>query len=362
MPSGERLIRRRAFFRALGGLAASSAVAFPALDARGAQANPVSAQAPAPPNLPAVKRVAANPAAIPSPIRRSRTMHHDLTLTAREVLAEIEPGVRFLYMTFDGQVPGPLLRIRVGDTVRLTLRNPHGNTLLHTVDLHAVYGPGGGMEALLAAPGQEKSLFFKALYPGSFVYHCAVPDLDFHIASGMYGMILVEPEEGLPPVTREFYLGQHETYVAAAAGPQGFHAFDFDALLREDPTYVLLNGQKQALTPDGYGALAANVGETVRIFFVNGGPNLTSSFHPIGNVWTKLWVNGTFRTAPDAYMQTCAVPPGSTLVADLALPVPGQVKLVDHALTRVVRKGMLGVIDVAGPAQPQIFRPEAAGE
>ena len=348
---------RRAFFQAVGGAAAGSAIVFPAVEVRGAQP---STQAPAPPKLPVVTRVAANPTAIPGPIRRSHAVHHNLTLTVREVLAEIEPDVRFWYMTFDGQVPGPLLRIRVGDTVRLTLQNPRGNIMAHSVDLHAVYGPGGGAAALLAGPGEAKSLYFKALYPGSFVYHCAVGDLDFHIASGMYGMILVEPEGGLPPVTREFYLGQHEMYVADAAGPQGFHAFNFDALLRENPTYVLLNGQKHAVTPDGYGALKAKVGETVRIFFVNGGPNLLSSFHPIGNVWTRVWVNGSFKSATDAYMQTVAVPSGSTLVADLALPVPGQVKLVDHAITRVVRKGMLGVIDVAGPAQPQIFRPEAS--
>ena len=349
---------RRAFFRAFGGVAAGSAIASPFAERAAAQMN---AQGPPPPKLPTVKRVAANPTAIPGAIRRSYAVHHNLTLTAREVLAEIEPGLKFMYMTFDGQVPGPLLRIRVGDTVQLTFRNPRENLMPHTVDFHAVYGPGGGMEALLANPGQEKGLYFKAMYPGSFVYHCAVPDLDYHIASGMYGMIVVEPEDGLPPVTREFYLGQNEMYVAAAAGAEGFRAFDFDAMLRENPTYVLLNGQTKAVTPDGFGALKARVGETARVFFVNGGPNLTSSFHPIGNVWTKVWTNGSFRTAADAYMQTVTVAPGSTLVGDLALPVPGAVKLVDHAITRVVRKGMMGVLDVAGPAQPSIFKPMLPG-
>lgn len=252
-----------------------------------------------------------------------------------------------------------MLRVRVGDTIDLTFRNPRGNIMPHTVDLHAVYGPGGGMAALMASPGQEKTLFFKAMCPGSFIYHCAVPDLDFHISNGMFGMIVVEPEDGLPRVTREFYLGQNEMYVAAAAGPQNYYAVDFDALLRESPTYVLVNGQKGAVTPDGFGSLKANVGETVRVFFVNGGPNLTSSFHPIGNIWTRVWTNGSFRTATDAYMQTVTVPPGDTLVADIALPVPGPITLVDHALTRVVRKGMVARIDVAGPAQPHIFNPVA---
>lgn len=353
MSNGSAAMNRRAFFRAFGGVAAGSAAGLPL-------AAQLSAQA-APPQMPLVKRVAANPAAVPAPIRRSQAAHHTLTLTAREVVAEIEPGLKFLYMTFDGQVPGPLLRIRVGDTVQLTFRNPRENLMPHTVDFHAVYGPGGGMEALLAKPGQEKGLYFKALYPGSFVYHCAVADLDYHIASGMYGMIVVEPEQGLPPVSREFYLGQNEMYVGQSAGPDGYRTFDFDALLRENPTHVLLNGQKKAVTPDGYGALKAKVGETIRIFFVNGGPNLASSFHPIGNIWTRVWGNGSFRTAADAYMQTVTVGPGSTLVGDLALPVPGSVRLVDHAITRVVRKGMLAVIDVAGPAQPQIFKPLTPG-
>jgi nitrite reductase (NO-forming) len=349
--NGAGSLSRRAFFRAFGGIAAGSAAVWPLAEARAAQ----SPQGPPPPKLPFVKRVAANPTAIPAPIHRSNSVHHYLTLTAREVLAEIEPGVRYWYMTFDGQVPGPMLRVRVGDTVDLTFRNPRENIMPHTVDFHAIYGPGGGMAALMSSPGQEKTLFFKAMYPGGFIYHCAVPDLDFHISNGMYGMIVVEPEDGLPRVAREFYLGQNEMYVSKAEGPQNYHVVDFDALLQENATYVLVNGQKGAITPDGYGALKANVGETVRVFFVNGGPNLTSSFHPIGNIWTRVWTNGSFRTGTDAYMQTVAVPPGDTLVAELALPVPGGIKLVDHALTRVVRKGMVAALDVAGPAQPHIF-------
>jgi nitrite reductase (NO-forming) len=355
MRNGAGSLSRRAFFRAFGA-GAGSTLALPLV---AASAAPL--QGPSSPKLPSVRRVAANPTAIPAPIHRSNSVHHHLTLTAREVLAEIETDVRYWYMTFDGQVPGPMLRIRVGDTVDLTFRNPRENLMPHTVDFHAVYGPGGGMAALMSSPGQEKTLFFKAMYPGSFIYHCAVPDLDLHISNGMYGMIVVEPEEGLPRVNREFYLGQNEMYVSATPGPQHYHAVDLEAMMGENPTYVLLNGQKGAMTPDGFGSLKANVGETVRVFFVNGGPNLTSSLHAIGNIWTRVWTNGSFRTATDAYMQTVAVPPGDTLVADLALPVPGAIKLVDHALTRAIRKGAVAVLDVAGPSQPHIFNPISPG-
>jgi len=308
---------------------------------------------------PEVDRVAADPTDLPDPIDRDEPKRHEITLEVEEVRAEIEPGVTFDYMTFGGQVPGPMIRVRQGDTVSLTLDNLPENAMPHNVDFHAVYGTGGGNVATTAAPGEANAVEFQARYPGAFIYHCAVPNLDVHIASGMFGMILVEPKEGLPEVDRELYLGQNEIYTDKPAGAEGQHGFDIDAMKREDPTYVVLNGEKYALTPDRHGAVTAEQGESIRVFFVDGGPNLSSNFHPIGNVWTEAYRDGGGLAAgdPERNIQTMKVPPGSCMVGRLETPVPEHIKLVDHALSRVVHKGMLGVIDVQGEEKPDIFDP-----
>ncbi|MFB6183781.1 MAG: copper-containing nitrite reductase [Haloarculaceae archaeon] len=304
-----------------------------------------------------VDRVAADPADVPDPIDRSESTHHDVTLEVQEVTAEIEPGVTFDFMTFGGQIPGPMIRVRRGDTVSFTLKNLPDNTMQHNVDMHAIYGTGGGNVATTANPGSSNGETFTAEYPGAFIYHCAVPNLDYHISSGMFGMIVVEPEDGLPEVDREFYLGQHEIYTDKAAGSKGHHGFDMEAMAAENPTYVVFNGEKAPFTPDRYGTMNANQDETVRVFLVTGGPNLTSSFHPIGNVWTKAYLQGSLASAPMEYVQTQSVPPGSTFVGELDLPVPERIKLVDHALSRVVRKGLLAEIDVQGNKRSDVFDP-----
>ncbi|MGD8427726.1 MAG: copper-containing nitrite reductase [Balneolaceae bacterium] len=305
--------------------------------------------------LPQVKRVAADPRDIPAPINRTSSKLHKVTLETKEVIAEIEEGVKFKYMTFGGQVPGPMIRVRQGDTVELTLKNTSENTTIHNVDLHAVYGTGGGADGTFCAPGQSQTIRFKTLYPGAFIYHCAVPNMDMHISSGMFGMIVVEPPEGLPKVDHEFYFGQHEVYTDKETGEPGIHNFNMASMADESPTYVLLNGEKHAITQNRYGSLKVKRGETARIFFVTGGPNLTSSFHAIGNVFTKAWREGAIANNPEQYLQTCHVAPGSCGVFEMEFPVPQTIKLVDHSLSRVARKGMLGMIEVEGKDQPKIF-------
>ncbi|MFB6189893.1 MAG: copper-containing nitrite reductase [Halapricum sp.] len=304
-----------------------------------------------------VDRIAADPTDIPDPVDWTEPKHHDVTLEVQEHTAEIEPGVTFDYMTFGGQVPGPMIRVRQGDTVSFTLKNLPDNVRQHNVDMHAIYGTGGGNVATTAAPGESNGEKFKAEYPGAFIYHCAVPNLDMHISSGMFGMILVEPEDGLPEVDREFYFGQHEIYTDKAAGEKGHHNFDIQSMKAENPTYVLFNGEKYPFTPDRYGPVTAQQDETVRVFMVTGGPNLTSSFHPIGNVWTKAYPQGAIASQPMEYVQTQSVPPGSTFVGELDLPVTERIKLVDHAITRVVHKGLLAEIDVQGEERPDVFDP-----
>ena len=304
-----------------------------------------------------IDRIAADPRNLPAPITRDASETVEVELETLEQVAEVEPGVTFTYMTFNGQVPGPFIRTRVGDTVDLTIRNHEDNGMVHNVDFHACRGPGGGAEATTVAPGEEKRLRFKVTYPGAFIYHCAVANVDYHISSGMFGIILVEPEAGLPEVDHEFYLGQHELYTTGATGQEGHHEFSFDRMAGEQPTYVLMNGEKYAITPDKYPEMNVKTGETARVFFGVGGPNLFSSFHPIGSVWDEVWEQGALASEPMRYVQTTPVLPGSACVATMSFPVPGNFKLVDHALSRVARKGALAIVTAEGPENPEVFDP-----
>ncbi len=305
--------------------------------------------------VPSVDRVAADPRDIPGPIKRRTSKTHKITLESKEVVSEIEDGVKFTFLTYGGQVPGPMIRVRQGDTIELTHKNATDNEMLHNVDFHAAYGPGGGAEATMCPPGQSRKMRFKAMYPGAFIYHCAVPRMDYHISSGMYGMILVEPPEGMPEVDHEFYFGQNEIYTDKKAGEKGKHGFDTQAMIDEKPNYVVLNGETQAITDNRHGALTVKQDETARIYLVTGGPNITSNFHPIGNVWTKAWREGGILSNPERYVQTCQVAPGSCGIFEMDFPVAGPIKLVDHALSRVAHKGMLGVINVEGVDRPDLF-------
>jgi len=356
MNINETNIGRRTVLRLIG---ANAAIAGVARLLSPLVAQPAQAAEAAPESGAKAARVVADPTNIPPPIERDHAAHHDITMVAKEVIGEIEPGATFLYMTFDGQVPGPMLRVREGDTISLTLKSPNDNALVHNVDLHAVYGTGGGAAATVVRPGQSKTIHFKAMYPGAFVYHCAVPDMDTHISSGMYGLIVVEPKHGLPKVNREFYLGYNEVYTVQGFGVKGRHTFDAAAMVRESPTYVLFNGATYALTKSRLGAMQAKVGETVRVFLVNGGPNFTCNFHPIGNVWSRAWPEGALANAPRRYLQTLPVPPGSAFVGEMELPLAETIKLVDHSLSRVVHKGLMAEIEVAGKAAPEIFHGEA---
>ena len=249
------------------------------------------------------KRVAADPTHIP-PITRRRPAVVPVMLEAREVMAEIEPGVLFRFMTHNGQVPGPFTRVREGDTIDPTVRNPKTNTEAHNVDFHAVMSPGGGALTTWTEPGEEAHLRFRATYPGAFIYHCAVSNMDMHISSGMFGMFLVEPKAGLPRVDYElYYLGQNEIYTDKPAGLPGRHHFDIGAMLREQPTYVVINGAAHGLTAQCYGAMRVRMGSAARIYFVVSGPNLSCSFHPISHVWHELWPEGAMANESLHFVQ-----------------------------------------------------------
>jgi len=278
------------------------------------------------------------------------------TVERRGVLAD---GVEYTFWTFNGTVPGPMLRVRVGDDVELHLRNSAASTQIHSIDLHAVTGPGGGATVTQTAPGKESVFRFKALNPGVYVYHCASPHIPTHIANGMYGLIVVEPEGGLPRVDREYYVMQGEFYTKGARGEKGLQAYDSAKAYAERPEYVVLEGRVGALT--GSGALTARVGQTVRIFAGNGGPNLVWAFHVIGEIFDRVYPEGAVGSAPGRNVQTTLVPPGGAAVVELTVDVPGTYLLVDHAIFRI-DQGAVGQLKVEGTGPRGIFEPVSGGK
>jgi nitrite reductase (NO-forming) len=284
------------------------------------------------------------------PVREPQTVRIDLE--AVEIEGQLADGTTYKYWTFNGQVPGPFYRVRVGDTIEVHMKNLTNSTMAHSVDFHAVTGPGGGATMTQTAPGEETMFTAKALNPGLYVYHCATPMVAQHIANGMYGLILVEPEEGLPPVDREFYVMQGEIYTKEAFGSTGKLTENTEALLNEDPEYLVFNGAADGLTAKK--PLKANVGETVRIFFGVGGPNFTSSFHVIGEIFDRVYDQASLTSPALTNVQTTLVPPGGATMVEFTLEVPGRYILVDHALARLQR-GLAGFLIAEGAEAPEIF-------
>ena len=297
-----------------------------------------------------VANIARNPGDVPDTAAQSVDGIVEINLVAKEVVGEMSDGVTFNYWTFDGTVPGPFLRVREGDTIRLTLTNDPSSLHHHSIDLHAVTGPGGGAAATIVAPGESKTITFKALNPGVYIYHCAHPNVANHMAHGMYGLILVEPEGGLPPVDKEFYVVQGEFYSAGSLGRKGLQLFDAQAMLDGRPQYVVFNGKTGALVDN----MKAEVGDTVRLYIGNGGVNLISSFHVIGEIFDRVYREGDLITPPAQSVQTTLIPAGGATMAEFKVDYPGNYVLVDHALSRLDR-GAWGVLHVEGEADPIIF-------
>jgi nitrite reductase (NO-forming) len=289
---------------------------------------------------------------VPPPIGKREPQTVRVDLVTVELEGRLAEGTTFGYWTFNGKVPGPMLRVRVGDTVEVHLKNSDNSAMVHSVDFHAVTGPGGGAVSTQTNPGEEKTFRFKALVPGLFVYHCATPMVAHHIANGMYGLILVEPEEGLPKVDHEFYIMQGEIYTEGAFGQQGSQEFDVQKLLNERPEYFVFNGSVGALSK--LHPLEAKVGDTVRIFFGVGGPNFTSSFHVIGEIFDKVYNFGGVMSEPLKGVQTVTVPPGGAVITEFKVDVPGNYVIVDHALSRMER-GLMGILHVSGNPNPDIY-------
>lgn len=338
---------------------------------------------------------------VPPPITRTENQKIVIDLETKEVVAELASGVTYEYWTYNGTVPGPFIRVLEGDTVEVRLTHSHGDhehgaadephSLVidplfadiayahegeeedahmmdmdagsaeheaaghgkHSIDLHAVEGPGGGAVLTQVMPGETHSFQFKATRAGLYVYHCASPHIPTHVANGMYGLVLVEPKGGLSPVDREYYVMQGEWYTKGTLGEKGHQEFSLEKLMAEAPEYFTFNGRVGALTGDG--AMKARVGETVRIFF-GVGPHIASNLHMIGAIFDKLYPEGDIVSPPHRNVQTTIVPPGGAMMADFTVEVPGKYLLVDHSLSRAIDRGAVGELIVEGPERPDIYR------
>lgn len=308
--------------------------------------------------LPVIDAVMTQAPDVPPPVNRDYAARVKVKIEVQEKIMQMADGVEYKYWTFGGAVPGQFIRVREGDVVDVEFSNRSDSTVPHNIDFHAATGPGGGAAASFTAPGHTSKFSFKALQPGLYVYHCATAPVGMHVANGMYGLILVEPKGGLPKVDKEFYVVQGDFYTKGEYGEKGLQPFDMQKAIDEDADYVVFNGSVGAIAGDK--ALKAKVGETVRLFVGNGGPNLVSSFHVIGEIFDTVYVEG--GDLINKNIQTTLIPAGGAAIVDFKLDVPGSYTLVDHSIFRAFNKGALGQLVVEGADNPEIFSGKVGDE
>lgn len=301
--------------------------------------------------LPVIQAVLTHAPNVPPPITRDYPAKVVVNMETQEKVMRMADGVDYMFWTFGGQVPGMFIRVREGDEVEFNLSNSPDSKMPHNIDLHAVTGAGGGAASSFTAPGHTSTFGFKTLNPGLYVYHCATAPVGMHIGNGMYGLILVEPKAGLSKVDREYYVMQGDFYTKGKYGEAGLQPFDMEKAIKEQPDYVVFNGSVGAL--NGEKAITANVGETVRLFVGNGGPNMVSSFHVIGEIFDKVYVEG--GKLENHNVQTTLIPAGGAAITEFKVDVPGTFIMVDHSIFRAFNKGALGMIKVTGPEDKIIY-------
>jgi len=304
-----------------------------------------------PPQGAPIHAVLTSPPNVPPPTNRKVPAKVIVELEVIEKDMAISEGVSYTFWTFGGTVPGSFIRVRQGDTVEFHLKNHPGNKMPHNIDLHGVTGPGGGAASSFTAPGHESQFTFKALNEGIYIYHCATAPVGMHVANGMYGLILVEPPQGLSKVDHEYYVMQGDFYTTGKYREKGLQPFDMEKAIEERPTYVLFNGSEGALTGDK--AITAKTNETVRMFVGNGGPNLVSSFHVIGAIFDKVRFEG--GTNVQKNVQTTLIPAGGAAMVEFSTKVPGSYVLVDHSIFRAFNKGALAILKVSGPEDKTVY-------
>src|SRR5580765_2960759 len=328
------------------GLAAVIAISPPAFAAKNTAAGDFG-----PPRGEPIQAVLTSPPNVPPPVHRKFPAKVIVNLEVVEKEMPISEGVSYTFWTFGGTVPGSFIRVRQGDTVEFHLKNHPSSKMPHNIDLHGVTGPGGGAASSFTAPGHRSQFTFKALNEGVYVYHCATAPVGMHVANGMYGLILVEPPEGMPKVDHEYYVMQGDFYTTGKYREKGLQPFDMEKAIDEKPTYVLFNGAEGSLTGDK--ALGAKTKETVRLFVGNGGPNLVSSFHVIGEIFDRVRYEG--GTHFQENVQTTLIPSGGAAIVEFHTEVPGKYILVDHSIFRAFNKGALAILKVSGPENKAIY-------
>lgn len=308
--------------------------------------------------LPVIDAVVTHAPEVPPPVNRDHAALVKVKMETIEKTMKMADGVDYTYWTFNGDVPGQMIRVREGDTVEVEFSNNPNSTVPHNVDFHASTGPGGGAAATFTAPGRTSTFRWKALQAGLYIYHCAVAPVGMHIGNGMYGLVLVEPKEGLPKVDKEFYIVQGDFYTKGKYGEPGLQPFDMDKAIREDADYVVFNGHVGAIAGDN--ALKAKVGETVRMYVGNGGPNLVSSFHVIGEIFDKVYVEG--GKLINENVQSTLIPAGGAAMIEFKVDIPGSFTIVDHSIFRAFNKGALGQLVVEGEDHPEVMTKRLSDE
>ena len=308
--------------------------------------------------LPVIDAVVTHAPEVPPPVNRDHAALVKVKMETIEKTMKMADGVDYTYWTFNGDVPGQMIRVREGDTVEVEFSNNPNSTVPHNVDFHASTGPGGGAAATFTAPGRTSTFRWKALQSGLYIYHCAVAPVGMHIGNGMYGLVLVEPKEGLPKVDKEFYIVQGDFYTKGKYGEPGLQPFNMDKAIREDADYVVFNGHVGAIAGDN--ALKAKVGETVRMYVGNGGPNLVSSFHVIGEIFDKVYVEG--GKLVNENVQSTLIPAGGAAIIEFKVDIPGSFTIVDHSIFRAFNKGALGQLVVEGEDHPEVMTKRLSAE
>lgn len=308
--------------------------------------------------LPVIDAVMTHAPEVPPPVNRDHAALVKVKMETIEKTMKMADGVDYTYWTFNGDVPGQMIRVREGDTVEVEFSNNPNSTVPHNVDFHASTGQGGGSAATFTAPGRTSTFRWKALQSGLYIYHCAVAPVGMHVGNGMYGLVLVEPKEGLPKVDKEFYIVQGDFYTKGKYGEPGLQPFDMDKAIREDADYVVFNGHVGAIAGDN--ALKAKVGETVRMYVGNGGPNLVSSFHVIGEIFDKVYVEG--GKLINENVQSTLIPAGGAAMIEFKVDIPGSFTIVDHSIFRAFNKGALGQLVVEGEDHPEIMTKKLSDE
>jgi nitrite reductase (NO-forming) len=268
------------------------------------------------------------------PLVTGTTNVRSLEIITTDTLVEIAPGVKLQAWPFNGTIPGPVVHVRQGDTVHFVLTNR--GTMAHSIDFHAAQVP-PNKYYVDVMPNMSESFDWKADYPGVFMYHCGSPLVIAHMANGMYGAVVVDPPTPLPPA-REYVLVQSEFYVS---GDKGTVQVDTAKALADTPDYMAFNGYVNQYKD---APLQAKVGERVRLYVVNAGPNEFSAFHVIGTIFENAYADGNPANVQHG-MQTVTIPPGGGYTVEFVIPNPGTYAFVSHSF-HAVNQGAVGVLNV----------------